>query len=1290
MRGIAMTGLFAGLWLGGLAWGGTIGTVTPWSLCDAGVNDAEVAESLRHVKERTGISKFVLYGPGHSVRQEGLLDVAGYRELGRRVRNVKEAVAADGIEVGYLMLPTMNAGVNHPWQSTVRPEGTVRPFTPCPGETGFREAFAAKCAALAAECRPFLYMMEDDFRFFFGGCFCTNHLKRFAALTGVSRTREELVKALREPSAEALRARWHRLQQDDVLAVARAASAAIAKVSPETRIGLSAPGFVPETDIAELARTLAGRHRPYVRWWGARYGNDEPLNTPSYLFAAQWSAENVGEGMENVYESDIYPHNGYYASAARMTAFMSQMMACGLDGVYHWVPRQTQWGEFPDYLGEYRASAPRLWAIRDEAKKGRSVGLCAAYDPCCRIRHELRAFAPGRIESSHAVAMAFGRLGFPLTTHAAPVTAYATHYAFDGKSDADIEKILSGNVFLDGAAAEVLTERGFASLIGVEATARDCVDFTGEAVAGGRADDTVPSRFHANAGLDGCAVSRLKSVGAEESAFYFSGTRERRVQPSLTRFANARGGRVVTMAVNLAGCTAQNVFHGRKRALLDDAMVWLGGDEALPIRTVGLPNVTVTANANAERLLVHALNLNSDPVDVFRFRVSPSWAGAGVEVLCGSEWRPAGDAAVWTGGELTVRTEGTPLFRTLVCRLVRQTGRDAAFVRAEKTFLAAFDGSRQEYVELMPASFRAEAGALVALHGHGSDRRQFVDDKRGECAAAREAAMSRGLLYVSPDYRAKTSWMGPAAESDMLDLLETLRRERGVSKFFFCGGSMGGTSALTFAARHPDLVAGVVALNPLADHLSYGNFQDAIAASFGGDKKTAYDEYFRRSAINYPERFTMPVSITVGGADTSVPPESARELAKKIAFRRPDLIYFDEVATRRHETDYAASKRAFDEMFTRAERLPPRFRDNTIRLAAVNSSGPDRAAADFLCTGEHDERVFNKAVSLLPLGGRIVLSDGDYYFDACDQEGGSAVFLDYNEGRARVITFAGVTDSKAYNTRYGAGIHVTEKAMRAMSTNGVYRVFYGSPKRPPRGDFGPYPGDFFTYTHVNNLRLENLQILFANATKPLRGVDGSNFGSLYMKKVYIYQESYFRDRFMHIGRPDIPIAGTVGVWSVPSSNDEAAEIRYDHVQVGGLHTGFVFDGVDHLVMEVCAACRCVQGYDFRVGAKTLTLVNCCDEGCTYLPVFRGKKGHVTMIDFNIERFNERFIPVDPEGDRGEHRATEEFPGSWHGEINYTLQGGAFGFAGHGEQRANPFWAPGHGGNWQTTDQNADR
>jgi len=241
-----------------------------------------------------------------------------------------------------------------------------------------------------------------------------------------------------------------------------------------------------------------------------------------------------------------------------------------------------------------------------------------------------------------------------------------------------------------------------------------------------------------------------------------------------------------------------------------------------------------------------------------------------------------------------------------------------AGTRREAVFRASCDGSMQPYVELVPNGFEPARGALVALHGHGADRTQFADHPRGECKAAREAAQARGLLFVSPDYRGKTSWMGPKAEADVLDLLAHLTRTYGVTNFYFCGGSMGGTSALTFAARHPSLVKGVVALNPLADHLAYTNFQDAISASFGGDKVTARDEYFRRSAVNYPERFTMPVSITTGGADTIVPPESVRRLAREIAFRRPDLVYYDEVPARRHETDHAASKKAFDEMFRRA------------------------------------------------------------------------------------------------------------------------------------------------------------------------------------------------------------------------------------------------------------------------------------------------------------------------------------------------------------------------------------
>ena len=149
----------------------------------------------------------------------------------------------------------------------------------------------------------------------------------------------------------------------------------------------------------------------------------------------------------------------------------------------------------------------------------------------------------------------------------------------------------------------------------------------------------------------------------------------------------------------------------------------------------------------------------------------------------------------------------------------------------ECTFRAVFDGTAQKYLLSAPKDVSGPVDVLVNLHGHGSDRTQIRED-RGECRAARDVAAERGMALVSPDYRAKTSWMGPAAEADTLQLLDILARRFG-GRIFLCGGSVGGTSALTCAARHPEKISGVTAFNPLANHLPYGNFQDAIAASFG-------------------------------------------------------------------------------------------------------------------------------------------------------------------------------------------------------------------------------------------------------------------------------------------------------------------------------------------------------------------------------------------------------------------------------------------------------------------------
>lgn len=221
-------------------------------------------------------------------------------------------------------------------------------------------------------------------------------------------------------------------------------------------------------------------------------------------------------------------------------------------------------------------------------------------------------------------------------------------------------------------------------------------------------------------------------------------------------------------------------------------------------------------------------------------------------------------------------------------------------------FTARCDGSKQRYVLMLPKAFDAakERDLMIALHGHGSDRWQFVNNDRDECRAVRDAAAAHGMLFLSPDYRAKTSWMGPAAEADVLQILDEIRKKYPIRHVFLCGGSMGGSSSLTFAALHPNRVDGVVSLNGTANHVDYEGFQDAISRSFGGTKTEVPDEYRRRSAELHADRLTMPMAATLGGRDKSVPPDSVRRLFRKLKEQERSVCLIDrpDVA---HSTNYA-------------------------------------------------------------------------------------------------------------------------------------------------------------------------------------------------------------------------------------------------------------------------------------------------------------------------------------------------------------------------------------------------
>lgn len=231
-------------------------------------------------------------------------------------------------------------------------------------------------------------------------------------------------------------------------------------------------------------------------------------------------------------------------------------------------------------------------------------------------------------------------------------------------------------------------------------------------------------------------------------------------------------------------------------------------------------------------------------------------------------------------------------------QVVAQEVRDVAFV-------SNHDATQQHYVEIIPNAFNGNdsVSIIIGLHGHGSDRWQFATDNRPECLAFRQFASAHQMIAVTPDYRAKTSWMGLDAEKDLLQIIEELKSKYLVRRVYLVGGSMGGTSALTFSALHPHLIDGVTAMNAHANHLEYTGFQDAIADSFGGSKEEIPAEYKKRSAEYWPEKLTMPISFTVGVTDTIVPPTSIYRLVNLLGkLNKQVLLITDGIAG--HNTNF--------------------------------------------------------------------------------------------------------------------------------------------------------------------------------------------------------------------------------------------------------------------------------------------------------------------------------------------------------------------------------------------------
>ncbi len=183
---------------------------------------------------------------------------------------------------------------------------------------------------------------------------------------------------------------------------------------------------------------------------------------------------------------------------------------------------------------------------------------------------------------------------------------------------------------------------------------------------------------------------------------------------------------------------------------------------------------------------------------------------------------------------------------------------------------------------------------LVYLHGHGS---------RGDQLFTREDIKIRlpliaklDLSVIAPDLRGN-SWMDPTEVEDLADILNSCRAEYGFRRFVFVAGSMGGTGALIFAIRHPELVDAVGVLGGATKLKRYCEFlrrrgKLSIHKEILDAIEAHYDDraYELHDVSAQAEKLTMPLYYAHGTADGIMPVAEMYDLRDKLD-GRPGKVF---------------------------------------------------------------------------------------------------------------------------------------------------------------------------------------------------------------------------------------------------------------------------------------------------------------------------------------------------------------------------------------------------------------
>ncbi len=621
-------------------------------------------EAMKEVRIRSGIRRFLLTGPGLSVRLTGFPKMTVYRELGDLVLQVKQALSPHGIEVGWWCAPTLKSGQGG-FQNIVGLNGQVSPISSCPLDVAFRTTLARGIAVVAERARPFMLQLEDDFELSNHpgvgfGCFCPLHLAEFAVRCGRLYSREQLADLFSRCTSEsmAVRRQWFALSRASLVDLAVTIEQAVHAVSPETRLALCQPGCADlDGDMTEpVTQALAGVHRPAVRICGAAYSSDTARGLPEETFNVMFSCEQLPETFELFYETDTYPHTTFFTSANKLHSMLAIALSCGCDDSLFY---GTQYLDDPledvSYLSMYAERASQLGALRLNLRDCRLIGC----EVVCRSDAvNAVAWNGGRPSLAKPWAGVLGRYGVPYTTRSGKGVKVLAGATASVLTEADVKHMLTGGILMDAPAAMILAERGFGDLLGATVESGGKAAFCYERLRPKAGDEAIKGELIYNflfapAGAEAGGFCRLTAHPGAEVLSDFLAPDYQAVQPGLLRFENRLGGRVGILAYDLQKTQSSSIFCYRKRGVIVRLLEWLNR-APLPVKVLHDPNVFLLANfSESGALILTIVNLSADSRASLKLDVAPGWRDGRVSLLSLSgKWETV--AAAWQSTQVEV------------------------------------------------------------------------------------------------------------------------------------------------------------------------------------------------------------------------------------------------------------------------------------------------------------------------------------------------------------------------------------------------------------------------------------------------------------------------------------------------------------------------------------------------------------------------------------------------------------------------------------------------------------